>query len=280
MKRKNSVDFTIIIKDTKSIVAIDAIKKQECKNWECFILNNTIDNISEYIANDDRFHVIKKTTDNIDIDINWAIQHAYGKYIAIINSDDILISNALKNFLKITLLTNANIIRFEYDYVPEIPNIISTDADPIFRWLVIKNRFMRYTFDCLSCFLFKKDFLQQYYLNTPEHSSLFNMLKNTDAIVNSEQTYLLRMTHVQNNYGNNYPSLLDNYIANASLVDNNFWKYYFANIIPNMIQHCVYSHDKKTFICFCKNIPLKFVPKKYRFIFTIFKLINKHTDKI
>lgn len=275
MNKKDKVYFTVIIKDTKSIVAIDAIKKQECADWECFILNNTIDNISEYIANDDRFHVIKKTTDNMDIDVNWAIQHSCGKYIIIINSDDILIANALKNFLKMTQLTDTNIIAFKCDYIPDLPKIMATDVNALFRWLIMKNKFMRHVFAPLSCFVFKKEFLQQYYLNTPEHLSLFNMLKNTDAIVNSEQIYLLRMTSKINNHGNDYTSILENYIENHSVLTDDFWKSYFANIIPNMIHHCIYSHDKNTFISFCKNVPLKFVPKKYKVIFGLFKITTK-----
>lgn len=274
------VDFTIIIKDTKNIIAIGALKSQTHQDWECFLLNNTIDNINQYIADDDRFHVIKKTTDNIDIDINWAIQHAIGKYIIIIDSNDMFVSNALKNFSKIMQLTDVNIIKYRYDNVFDIPKSIIQDNNPIFRYVIIKNNFMRFVFDSLPGFVFKKEFLQQYYLNTPEHVSIFNMLKNTNAIVNSEQIYLLRMVHEINNYNNDYKSLLDNYVINRNSLSDDFWKYYFANIIPKMIHNCIYSHDKNTFMSFCKNVPLKLVPKKYRIIFALFKLTTKHSDEI
>ena len=79
------VFFTIIIKDTDNLAAIDAIKRQNWNNFECLITNNFLPGLKEYIGSDNRFRVIENKYADKYANVNIAIEQGNGEYFIIIN---------------------------------------------------------------------------------------------------------------------------------------------------------------------------------------------------
>lgn len=74
---------------------LDSIFAQTITNWECIVIDDgSIDGsdviCDEYAGKDGRFKVIHKNNEGVSIARNIALDHSKGKYIAFVDSDDII----------------------------------------------------------------------------------------------------------------------------------------------------------------------------------------------
>ena len=264
----NNKKISIIIKTNCNISAISSLLQQNNYDWECFIINNSIKNIEQYIINDARFKIINDKN-NMDA-INKAIQNSTGDYILFMDPDDILLNDAIDNILHMIDFTNADIIKYKSQLLSEnIPD--TNERRCIFEYVFKKNIIMDYIFNNLSEFCFKKDIVVDTYKNENEHAFLTDALLKSKDMALTKQTYLIKQT----NSNLLIKDIIDNYEKNHQKTSNQFWKQYFKKLTPQIVSFSVKNNDKKSFITFCKKIPLRFIPLRYRIICYIFKKTNK-----
>lgn len=256
----NERKISIIIKSNYDISAVASLLQQSNSSWECFVINNTVKNIEQYIINDNRFFIFN--------DLGTAIQSAHGEYILLVDSNDILVADAIDNILHMIEFTNADIIKFNSgvisDTVPE-----SSDKKCHFKYVFNKDSLMEYVFNNLSEFCFKKNIIKT--LTNNEHSFLVNILSNAKDLTFTNRTYIIKQTI----HNVSVDDIIDNYNNNRTKLSDIFWKKYFQNITPQIIKNSIQTDDKKSFIKFCKTIPLQFIPLRYRIMCYILKKTNK-----
>lgn len=256
----NDKKVSIIIKSNYDISAVASLLQQNNNSWECFVVNNTVKNIEQYIINDNRFFIFK--------DIQSAIQSAHGEYILFIDSDDILVSDAIDNILHMIEFTNADIIKFNSDNTSDtLPE--ASDRKCRFKYVFNKDSVTEYAFNNLSEFCFKKNIIHTPINN--EHSFLIDILSNAKDLTFTSKTCVVK----QNTHNISVDDIIDNYNNNNQKLSNSFWKKYFQNITPQIIKHTIKNNDKKAFLNFCKSIPLQFIPLRYRIMCYILKKTNK-----
>lgn len=260
MKRKK---FSIIIKNVDNISAISSLdqnKFNKC-DFEYLIVNNNIKNIDKYIANNNKFHVLSNTN------IANAISKISGDYVMIINSCDIFVSTVFDNILKAIEMCDADIIHFNSCQYNQNTN----SNDPL-DYIFNKTDIMNFAFNYLSEFCFKRDILTTTF--SSDRVILINALLNTQNMVNYSQNYLITKKHDYID-PNEYIDIIDNYFVMKKYASEKFWKKYFYNLIPKMIQTMVKSNDKEKFFIAVKKTPWKFIPWRYKIIFWVFKMVAK-----
>ena len=128
---------------------------------------------------------------------------------------------------------------------------------------------MLHVFDSLSEFCLKKDIINKKIQS--EHTFL------TDALIKSKDMAATTEICIKQQYTNriNAADIIDNFNKNYNKLPDKFWKTYFRKVTPYIIAQTVKTNDKKTFITFCKQIPLQLIPLRYRIICYILKKTNK-----
>ena len=162
--------------------------------------------------------------------------------------------------------TDADIVVYSTLFVEKRPRLDNTKHKYSFRYTVTKQAIMKNMFDSLSEFCFKREFLQSLTYCTPEELFIFNILANTSAIVKTHLICVLAETRNLDITSGEYKSLIDNFNEHKKSFDNKFWKKYFKNIIPRLLDAGVYQHDKASLKYCAKNISGKYIPWKYKFI--------------
>ncbi len=260
----NEKKISIIVKSNCDISAITSLMQQTNNYWECFIANNTIKNIEQYIINDKRFKILNNET------IKEAISRSSGDYILFIDAQDILTNNAVDNILRIINFTNADIIKFESKLLPEeIPN--NPDTKCMFKYIFKKENIMDYVWDNLSEFCFKKDIVSMIDPKQSEHAFLIQTLANAKDMAVTKKTFIIK----KQNASISTTDIICNYEQNNKKLSKSFWKEYFKEITPKIVSQTVKNNDKSSFISFCHNIPLYLIPLRYRIICYILKKTNK-----
>ena len=169
IKKMKDIFFTIIIKDTDSLVAIDAIKRQNWNNYECFITNNSLPGLEQYIGLDSHFCIVENKYENKYENINAAIERANGEYFIILNSNDALIPNSLSDISRIANLTDSKIIKYGALYSKNVSEISLDEQQCVFNYLIRRNVIMESVFDNLSAFCFARNIIKKHPLFAPEH---------------------------------------------------------------------------------------------------------------
>ena len=267
------VFFTIIIKDTDNLAALDAVKRQSWNNYECFITHNHIKDLEKYIADDKRFHIV-------NFDLNTVLEQACGRYFIIINSDDILTPDALQNISKIAQLTDAPIIKYNTAHTKGGAALSLDEQKFVFNYLIRHDLIMQSVFHSLSGFCFARDIIQSHKINSSEHVFIMNMLKDVKSIAKTENIYLLQLAQAKKHTSVEYIEIIDTYKKIEKEFSNYFWHTYFQKIIPDLIMTTVSEHRRDAFVQCCKKIPLKFIPLKYKIMFFIMRIVSETRNKV
>ena len=270
--------FTIIIKDADNLLALDVLKRQNWIDFECIIANSYIQNLEKYIANDKRFRIIESASDDKYQNVNIAIEHGVGKYFIILNSDDILIPNSLENIYKIVISTDAQIVKYNTIMTKDLSGLSLDEQKFTFNYLIRRNLIMQSMFDNLSGFCFARDIIQSNNIYSPEHLFIMNILKNAVSIAKTGNVYLLQSKEHVKITVDEYVKVIDNFKNTKDEFSDNFWRDYFKKIIPETVIKTVSDKRRDVFVYCCKNIPLRFIPLKYKFMFFIMGLISRDGD--
>lgn len=258
----NNKKISIIIKSNCDISAIASLLQQNNNSWECFIINNSIQNIDQFIANDNRFKILA--------DIKEAINHSTGDYIMFIDSHDIMTNDSVDNILHAIQFTNSDIIKVglntSYEERPETTNI-KCKIQYIFK----KDVILDYVFNDISVFCFKKDMISTLDVTQSEHCLLNCALLKAKDMVLAQRACIIKQQHLD------IPveDIINNYEQNHQNTSELFWKKYFRKVTPQIISQTVKNNDKKSFITFCHKIPLRLIPLRYRIMCYILKKTNK-----
>lgn len=106
---------------------IESILNQTYKNIEIIIVNdgstdNSMTMINDYVTSINKIKVINQENQGLSAARNSGIERAKGKYIAMIDSDDKIKPDFIKNLVKTAMQTNADIVRGSFrDFQGNIP---------------------------------------------------------------------------------------------------------------------------------------------------------------
>ncbi len=102
---------------------LDSIKKQTYKNWECIIVDDGSTDSSSIVSNnycikDNRFKYIYQDNRGLSAARNTELKHAKGKYIQLLDADDLISPNKIEMQCQIVEenLTDISITTSEYFY--------------------------------------------------------------------------------------------------------------------------------------------------------------------
>ena len=255
--------ITVIIKNCHDISAIAALLKQNSNSWECFIVDNTIKDIEKHINIDNRFSFV-----NGKDAIDRAIANANGEYILFINSNDILVANAIDNILNMIYMTNADVVNFKSVLLSDA-GIEESDTKCRFKYICNHDEMMQYVFNNICEFCFKKNLVHE--MPNFEHTFLTGALVDAKDMVATKSNLLISQ-------GSQYISVKDicnNYKSNHEKLPEKFWRKYFKTKISKIIASTVNANDKNLFLEFCRTVPLRLIPLRYRIFCYILKKTNK-----
>ncbi|MDR0726491.1 MAG: glycosyltransferase [Rickettsiales bacterium] len=96
-------------------LTICSLIAQTFTDWELIIVNdgssdNTLDVANEYAAKDSRIHVIHQDNQGVIAARNNAIQHAIGKYIFPLDSDDIIAPECIEKLYKVMINSKYDVV--------------------------------------------------------------------------------------------------------------------------------------------------------------------------
>lgn len=110
------------------IYALDSVKNQIYKEWECLIIDdgstdNTEKAVKDYIYDDDRFVYFKKENGGASTARNFGLDRVKGDYILFLDSDDFIIKDKLSKSLDVfkksktsdVVISNFNMFINKYD---------------------------------------------------------------------------------------------------------------------------------------------------------------------
>lgn len=84
---------------------LDSVLAQSYTDWEAILVDDGSPDLSgaicdEYASKDTRFKVFHKQNGGVSSARNMALEHAHGRYIMFMDSDDMLFSNAIETLVK------------------------------------------------------------------------------------------------------------------------------------------------------------------------------------
>lgn len=123
------ISVLLSVKDGEDFVSqtIDSILAQSYKNFELIIVINcstdkTLDIVKSY--KDDRIKILQSNICQLNYNLNLALSHAKGEYIARIDADDIALPNRLETQLKVLTEGHYNVVGSNINYINESGEII------------------------------------------------------------------------------------------------------------------------------------------------------------
>lgn len=133
---------------------IDSVLNQTYSNWEMLVIDdgskdNSSDIINKYVKKDKRIKLIKQSNKGCAAARNNGIRNAKGRYIALLDSDDIWHNNFLEEQLKFMKENNAVCVFSMYERIDQNSNPVghSTNAKEI---VTIKDMKVMNCIGCLT----------------------------------------------------------------------------------------------------------------------------------
>ena len=101
---------------------LDSISSQTFKDWECILINdgstdNSLKIAQEYAANDPRFIVFSQENQGVSAARNLGLDHAQGKWLAFVDSDDEIAPDYLEILYKLGEDNNADLVNASIEFV-------------------------------------------------------------------------------------------------------------------------------------------------------------------
>ena len=143
---------------------LDSILRQTYQEWELIAVDDgskdgSIEILKSYEKRDNRIHIISKENEGVSIARNVALKHAHGGYIYFVDSDDIVMPEALMILVKAMDSSNATFVKS--DFLP-----IDEQGKQVFinKKQVIRRRYDGKVTDSEK--FFKKILMEEYFLWT------------------------------------------------------------------------------------------------------------------
>lgn len=127
---------------------LNSILDQTITDWECIVIDDGSTDDSalicdEYAQKDARFHVFHKTHEGLSSARQYGLEHAHGKYLVVIDSDDWVESNHLETMLKVIQESDADIAMFGYIVNKDEQEIYDPNAPESTDSKVLQNNILR-----------------------------------------------------------------------------------------------------------------------------------------
>lgn len=98
---------------------LDSILRQTYQDWELIAVDDgskdgSIEILKSYEKRDNRIHIISKKNEGVSIARNIALKHAHGDYIYFVDSDDIVMQDALSILIRTLESNNATFVKSDF----------------------------------------------------------------------------------------------------------------------------------------------------------------------
>ena len=129
------ISVLLCAKDAEDFIeaSIKSILDQTYKNIELIIVINCSSDKTMQIVqsfSDDRIKILKSNICQLNYNLNYALSHASGEYIARIDADDIAIKDRFEKQVKILERDNYDVVGSNIEYIDENNNIIGEKKYP------------------------------------------------------------------------------------------------------------------------------------------------------
>lgn len=123
------ISVLLSVKDGEKFVAetIDSILKQSYENFELIVVincstDNTLNIVQSY--KDERIKILQSKICQLNYNLNYALEHATGDYIARIDADDIAMPNRFEKQIKVLEEGKYSVVGSNIKYINEYGDII------------------------------------------------------------------------------------------------------------------------------------------------------------
>lgn len=98
---------------------LDSILRQTYQDWELIAVDDgskdgSMEILQSYEKRDNRIHIISKKNEGVSIARNIALKHAHGDYIYFVDSDDIVMQDALSILIRTLESNNATFVKSDF----------------------------------------------------------------------------------------------------------------------------------------------------------------------
>lgn len=164
---------------------LDSILRQTYQNWELIAVDDgskdgSMEILKSYEKRDNRIHIISKENEGVSIARNIALKHAHGDYIYFVDSDDIVMSEALMILVKAMESNKTTFVKSDFLPIDEQGKQVFInkkqvirrrydgkvmDSEKFFKKILMKEYFL------WTC-LFRKDIIEKYHILFIPHCRL------------------------------------------------------------------------------------------------------------
>jgi len=293
--------------------ALESIKCQSLKNWECIIIDdastdNSMDIINKYVHADPRFRCIQmKTHGGVSIARNAGLDDARGEYIAFLDSDDCFTEYALEMLLHIAKTTGADMAGGAANTVPDTFRFIPTGkqswnaglngaannpaifllAPAAHKWCWLWRRIYR------RDFIGKTRFIPDFTTFGDDLTFMLDICYRANAVIETQNVSVYHRRHAaaittsqfDPHFFDWFPKYFQHIRENLlDKYDGNFWRAFYRNTFGYLLLETVFkpkqygeyvAQARATLIASCKQIPRRYLTPKQRFLCWFFTCLKK-----
>lgn len=164
---------------------LDSILRQTYQEWELIAVNDgskdgSMEILKSYEKRDNRIHIISKKNEGVSIARNVALEHAHGDYIYFVDSDDIVMPEALMILVEAMESSHATFVKSDFLPIDEQGKQVFInkkqairrrydgkvmDSGKFFKKILMKEYFL------WTC-LFRKEIIEKYHIQFIPHCRL------------------------------------------------------------------------------------------------------------